>query len=161
MSWADIGVIAALISTAFNWIYLWWRDHKRAVDFYSEIKYIVKDGKRVHGGGEELNLYLINKGAPLTIKGIFYDETEKKKGRKWHIPDLPKRLERGDILKIPLDHLPDPFNITKMEGIKKDELYPRLYALDSFNKLFVMKPSFRHAPPHQPDLSVLGKGEQH
>lgn len=148
--------LAFVISIA-NLIYMAARNHRKSVDFFAEIKYIKKNGDRVHDKEkEEVNLYLVNKGCPITIMGIHYDQTEKKKDFKLHIPQLPARLERGQTLKIPKEDFPYPITLEKIEEIKplKPKPYPRFYAIDSFGKeLCVMRSDFRKAPLEQPYLS--------
>jgi len=143
-----IGIaILALVISIGNLIYSFWRNHWKSVDFFAEIKLIKKDSERVHGKDEEVNLYLVNKGCPITILDIYF--TEGKSTFKMHLDLPPIRLERGEVLKIPEIDCPSPVDLEK---INNDSV--RFYALDSFEKeRWEMRRVRRKAPPHQPYVS--------
>jgi len=148
-------VIAIFAGLAFfislgNAIYLFVRNHRKSVDFFSEIKSIKKDDVRSHGENEEVNLYLVNKGCPITFLSIYFDEGND--NFKMHVDSLPKRLERGEVLKIPEQDFPFPVNREKI-GDKN----VHFYIVDSFENKYWMNRNFRKAHPTQPKVSKLDK----
>lgn len=120
-------------------------NNRRDVDFFAEIKSIKKDEERIHGEDEELNLYFVNKGCPITLLSLHFDEGND--NFKMHVDLLPARLEHGDVLKIPEQDLPFPVNREKIDS------KVCFYVIDSFGDEYLMRRIKWKAHPTQPKIS--------
>lgn len=162
-------IIAIFAGLAFfislgNVIYLVWRNHWKSVDFFVEIKLLKKEDERVHGDDEEVNLYLVNKGCPITLLSIYFDQGNDT-FNKMHVDLFPARLERDKVLKIPVPaskvesgvvvkNPKQDFPVNR-EKISDEDVH--FYVVDSFENKYEMKRIFRKAHPEQPKVSKSDK----